>query len=168
MAVFLRFLLQASLLVSCLVCSCLENTYAKEPGEGQHSHSHIVSVSSLLPSTICNRPRKVSSKDSLELVHKHGPCSELNQGKAKTLSWSEILLKDQARVRSINFRRQYMNSNGNRFEQTKSKNLPFGYDPAIGGGEIYAKIDIGTPGQSNYVILDTGSDITWIQCKPCA
>ncbi|KAI9191052.1 hypothetical protein LWI28_002891 [Acer negundo] len=168
MAVFLRFLHQASLLVSCLVCSCLENTYAKEPGEGQHSHSHIVSVSSLLPSTVCNRSRKVSSKDSLELVHKHGPCSELNQGKAKTLSWSEILLKDQARVRSINFKRRYMNSDGNRFEQTKSKNLPFGYDLAIGGGEFYAKIDIGTPGQSNYVILDTGSDITWIQCKPCA
>ncbi|KAK2658643.1 hypothetical protein Ddye_005176 [Dipteronia dyeriana] len=168
MAVFLRFLLQASLLVSCLVCSCLENTYAKEPGQGQHSHSHIVSVSSLLPSTVCNRSRKVSRKDSLELVHKHGPCSELNQGKATTLSWSEILLKDQPRVRSINFRRRYMNSDGNRFEQTKSKNLPFGYDPAIGGGDIYAKIDIGTPGQSNYVILDTGSDITWIQCKPCA
>ncbi|KAK1551251.1 hypothetical protein Q3G72_032796 [Acer saccharum] len=102
MAVFLRFLLQASLLVSCLVCSCFEDTYAKEPGESQHSRCHIVSVSSLLPSTVCNRSRKVSSKDALELVHKHGPCSELNQGKAKTPSWSEILLKDQARVRSIN------------------------------------------------------------------
>ncbi|KAK1592790.1 hypothetical protein Q3G72_030434 [Acer saccharum] len=44
MEVFLRFFLQASLLVSYLLCSCLENTYAKEPGEDQHPHSHIVSV----------------------------------------------------------------------------------------------------------------------------
>ncbi|KAK0572854.1 hypothetical protein LWI29_038176 [Acer saccharum] len=169
MAGFLRFLLQASLLLLCRLCFSLENTCAEEPGEGQqYPHSHIVSVSSLLPSTVCNRSRKVSSKGSLELVHKHGPCSELNQGRANIPSWSEILLKDQARIRSINSKRRYMNSDGNQFDQTKSKNLPFGYDTSIGGGEIYAKIDIGTPGQSNYVVLDTGSDITWIQCKPCS
>ncbi|KAK1551217.1 hypothetical protein Q3G72_032192 [Acer saccharum] len=169
MAVFLRFFLQASLLVSCLLCSCLENIYAKEPGEDQHPHSHIVSVSSLLQSTVCNRSRKVYSKDSLELAHKHGPCSELKHGKANTPSLSEIILRDQARIHSINSRRLYLNSSDrNRFDQTKSATtLPFGYDLSIGGGEFYAKVDIGTPGQSNYVILDTGSDITWIQCMPC-
>ncbi|KAL5782961.1 hypothetical protein ACOSP7_007990 [Xanthoceras sorbifolium] len=45
--------------------------------------------------------------------------------------------------------------------------FPFGYDPAIAGDEYYAKEENGTPGQYNYVIFDTGSDITWIQCKPC-
>ncbi|KAH7574018.1 hypothetical protein JRO89_XS03G0240500 [Xanthoceras sorbifolium] len=37
---------------------------------------------------------------------------------------------------------------------------------AIGGGEFYAKVDIGTPGQYNYMMFDTGSDITWIQWPP--
>ncbi|KAL5850131.1 hypothetical protein ACOSQ4_008144 [Xanthoceras sorbifolium] len=143
----------------------LENTNAKVPGEDQHPHSHIVSVSSLLPSTECNLSRKGTS---LELVHKYGPCSELKHGKANTPSWSQILLKDQARVRAINARRRYMNLDRNQSEHTKATTLPFGYDTVIGGGEFYAKLDIGTPGQSNYVILDTGSDITWIQCKPCA
>ncbi|KAL5850140.1 hypothetical protein ACOSQ4_008153 [Xanthoceras sorbifolium] len=169
MAISLKFLLQACLLLVCLLCSSLENTNAKLPGEDQRSHSHTVSVSSLLPSTICNRSRKVSSKGtSLELVHKYGPCSELKYGEASTPSWSQILLKDQVRVRAINTRRRYMNSDRNRFEQSKAMTFPFGYDPAIGGGEFYAKVDIGTPGQSNYVIFDTGSDITWIQCKPCS
>ncbi|KAL5853060.1 hypothetical protein ACOSQ3_008178 [Xanthoceras sorbifolium] len=44
--------------------------------------------------------------------------------------------------------------------------FPFGYDLAIGGGEFYAKVDIGTPGQYNYMMFDTGSDITWIQWPP--
>ncbi|XP_004246049.1 aspartic proteinase CDR1-like [Solanum lycopersicum] len=29
------------------------------------------------------------------------------------------------------------------------------------------KIAIGTPPRKTYAILDTGSDLTWIQCKPC-
>ncbi|KAK3206734.1 hypothetical protein Dsin_020780 [Dipteronia sinensis] len=111
----------------------------------------------------------LSNKGYPELVHIHEPCSELNQGKTKPPSWSEILLRDQARVQSINSRRRYMmNSDGNQFDQTKSTNLPFGYDLSLVGFEYYAKVDIGTPRQSNYVILDTGSDLTWIQCKPYA
>ncbi|KAL5850130.1 hypothetical protein ACOSQ4_008143 [Xanthoceras sorbifolium] len=169
MAIFLKFLLQASLIVLCLLCSS-ENTCAKEPGhEGQYPYRHTVLVSSLLPFTVCNRSSKVSSKASLELVHKYGPCSELKKGKPNTPSWSQILLKDQARVHSINSRRrQYMNSDKNQLKQTKSTSFPFGYDSSIGLGEYYAIVDIGTPGQSVYVILDTGSDITWIQCKPCS
>ncbi|KAK1577166.1 hypothetical protein Q3G72_019471 [Acer saccharum] len=70
MAVFLRFFLQASLLVSYLLCSCLENTYAKEPGEDQHPHSHIVSVSSLLQSTVCNRSRKIFALEVIPTLAK--------------------------------------------------------------------------------------------------
>ncbi|KAI9191403.1 hypothetical protein LWI28_008070 [Acer negundo] len=169
MAIFL----QASFLVLWLLSSSSSENYtcsAKETREGQHPHNHIVSVSSLLPSTVCNRSSKVLGTGYLELVHKHGPCSELKQGKANTPSWSEILLKDQARVHSINSRqRSYRNSDENhQLKQTESTTFLFGYDQSIGLGEYYAKVDIGTPGQSVYVILDTGSDITWIQCKPCS
>ncbi|KAK0570450.1 hypothetical protein LWI29_001312 [Acer saccharum] len=154
MAIFL----QASLLVLWLLSSSSENTCsAKETREGQYPHNHIISVSSLLPSTVCNRSSKVLGTGYLELVHKHGPCSELKQGKANTPSWSEILLKDQARVHSINSRQSsYRNSDENhQLKQTESTFL-FGYDQSIGLGEYYVKVDIGTPEQSVYVILDTG------------
>ncbi|KAK2658602.1 hypothetical protein Ddye_005135 [Dipteronia dyeriana] len=87
---------------------------------------------------------------SLELAQKHGPCSELKHGKTKTPSWSEILRKEQARIHSINSRRLYLNSSdGNQFEQTNSATtLSFDYDLSIGGSKFYAKVDIGTPGQS--------------------
>ncbi|KAL5722210.1 hypothetical protein ACHQM5_005756 [Ranunculus cassubicifolius] len=40
--------------------------------------------------------------------------------------------------------------------------------PLISGiAEYYAKFGIGTPAKQFYVAIDTGSDITWIQCSPC-
>ncbi|KAK4729225.1 hypothetical protein R3W88_022213 [Solanum pinnatisectum] len=35
------------------------------------------------------------------------------------------------------------------------------------GGEYLMKISIGTPPIETLVIADTGSDLTWTQCKPC-
>ncbi|KAK1549049.1 hypothetical protein Q3G72_009078 [Acer saccharum] len=172
MAVLLKFLLQVpSLLVILWLLS--SSCSAKETGEGQQypPSSHIVSISSLLPSTVCNRSSKVSRIGSLELVHKYGPCSELNkQGETtSTPSLSEILHEDQARVDSINSRRRgsMMKSDTNQ-ELIRKTKLPFSYDVSIGTGNFYVKVDIGTPRQSVYVVLDTGSDITWIQCKPCS
>ncbi|PHU08746.1 hypothetical protein BC332_20606 [Capsicum chinense] len=34
-------------------------------------------------------------------------------------------------------------------------------------GEFIMKISIGTPPVDTFVTLDTGSDLTWIQCEPC-
>ncbi|KAK4344966.1 hypothetical protein RND71_035142 [Anisodus tanguticus] len=36
-----------------------------------------------------------------------------------------------------------------------------------GSGEYFTRIGIGTPPKYAYLILDTGSDIVWIQCSPC-
>lgn len=37
-----------------------------------------------------------------------------------------------------------------------------------GSGEFLMQIAIGKPSLSYYAILDTGSDLTWTQCKPCS
>ncbi|KAK6777308.1 hypothetical protein RDI58_024025 [Solanum bulbocastanum] len=37
-----------------------------------------------------------------------------------------------------------------------------------GSGEYFTRIGIGTPTKYVYLVLDTGSDIVWIQCLPCA
>ncbi|XP_057979023.1 aspartyl protease family protein 2 [Malania oleifera] len=39
---------------------------------------------------------------------------------------------------------------------------------AQGSGEYFTRLGIGTPPTFEYLVLDTGSDINWIQCKPCA
>ncbi|XP_047315654.1 aspartyl protease family protein 2-like [Impatiens glandulifera] len=38
---------------------------------------------------------------------------------------------------------------------------------AQGSGEYFTRFGIGTPPRYAYMVLDTGSDIVWIQCSPC-
>ncbi|XP_010556596.1 PREDICTED: aspartyl protease family protein 2-like [Tarenaya hassleriana] len=36
-----------------------------------------------------------------------------------------------------------------------------------GSGEYFTRIGVGTPARYLYMVLDTGSDIVWLQCAPC-
>ncbi|KAE8124636.1 hypothetical protein FH972_019502 [Carpinus fangiana] len=38
---------------------------------------------------------------------------------------------------------------------------------SFGVGVYFIQIKVGTPPVSQYMVLDTGSDLTWFQCKPC-
>ncbi|KAL3698503.1 hypothetical protein R1sor_012579 [Riccia sorocarpa] len=39
---------------------------------------------------------------------------------------------------------------------------------ALGSGEYFTRLDVGTPEVPTYLVVDTGSDILWMQCDPCA
>ncbi|KAK2971706.1 hypothetical protein RJ640_004000 [Escallonia rubra] len=36
-----------------------------------------------------------------------------------------------------------------------------------GSGEYFTRLGVGTPPKYVYMVLDTGSDVVWIQCSPC-
>ncbi|XP_026386685.1 protein ASPARTIC PROTEASE IN GUARD CELL 1-like [Papaver somniferum] len=36
-----------------------------------------------------------------------------------------------------------------------------------GSGEYFSRVGIGRPPKPLYMVLDTGSDVTWVQCSPC-
>eukprot|EP00268_Persea_americana_P033970 TRINITY_DN33604_c0_g1_i1.p1 TRINITY_DN33604_c0_g1~~TRINITY_DN33604_c0_g1_i1.p1 ORF type:complete len:495 (-),score=20.28 TRINITY_DN33604_c0_g1_i1:410-1894(-) len=36
-----------------------------------------------------------------------------------------------------------------------------------GSGEYFSRVGIGRPPKPLYMVLDTGSDVTWVQCQPC-
>ncbi|XP_059454127.1 protein ASPARTIC PROTEASE IN GUARD CELL 1 [Corylus avellana] len=36
-----------------------------------------------------------------------------------------------------------------------------------GSGEYFSRVGVGQPAKLFYMVLDTGSDINWLQCKPC-
>ncbi|KAM7463254.1 hypothetical protein LguiA_031375 [Lonicera macranthoides] len=36
-----------------------------------------------------------------------------------------------------------------------------------GSGEYFVRIGVGSPPRSQYVVIDSGSDIVWVQCQPC-
>ncbi|XP_020202394.1 protein ASPARTIC PROTEASE IN GUARD CELL 2 [Cajanus cajan] len=36
-----------------------------------------------------------------------------------------------------------------------------------GSGEYFVRIGVGSPPRNQYVVMDSGSDIIWVQCQPC-
>lgn len=36
-----------------------------------------------------------------------------------------------------------------------------------GSGEYFVRIGVGSPAKNQYMVLDSGSDIVWVQCQPC-
>ncbi|KAL2517524.1 Eukaryotic aspartyl protease family protein [Abeliophyllum distichum] len=131
------------------------------------SHYHTVEISSLLPSSVCSSSTKGPSKrpSTLKVLHRHGPCSKHSQDKV-TPSFDEILSHDQSRVDSI---RSKINPNAdtNKFKDKKAT-LPAQSGQALGSGNYIVILGLGTPKKSLSLIFDTGSDLTWTQCQPCA
>ncbi|XP_058090254.1 protein ASPARTIC PROTEASE IN GUARD CELL 2-like [Magnolia sinica] len=37
-----------------------------------------------------------------------------------------------------------------------------------GSGEYFVRIGVGSPPRPQYMVIDSGSDIVWVQCQPCA
>ncbi|KAL0355228.1 UNVERIFIED_CONTAM: protein ASPARTIC PROTEASE IN GUARD CELL 1 [Sesamum radiatum] len=37
----------------------------------------------------------------------------------------------------------------------------------LGSGEYFARIGVGRPVKEFYMVIDTGSDVSWLQCQPC-
>lgn len=103
-------------------------------------------------------------KASLNVVHKHGPCSQLNNGKAVIPKHSDILNQDKERVSYIHTKL----SKYNNMEELDSASLPAKSGSLIGSGNYFVVVGLGTPKRDLSLIFDTGSDLTWTQCQPCA
>ncbi|GMI83806.1 hypothetical protein like AT3G20015 [Hibiscus trionum] len=39
---------------------------------------------------------------------------------------------------------------------------------AQGSGEYFVRIGVGSPPRNQYMVIDSGSDIVWVQCQPCS
>ncbi|XP_056163822.1 aspartyl protease family protein At5g10770-like [Syzygium oleosum] len=124
--------------------------------------SHTVSVSSLLPSPSCSPSTTKASnrKSTLEVVHKNGPCSPVQD--QNPLNLTEILLRDESRVKWIQSR---SSNSSNLLKASKAASLPAKSD--IIAGDYVVTIGLGTPKKDLTLLFDTGSPLTWTQCKPC-
>ncbi|XP_027341548.1 aspartyl protease family protein At5g10770-like [Abrus precatorius] len=131
-----------------------------------HQHSHLVHLSSLLPSSSCSSSTGPKRKASLEVVHKHGPCSQLNNDGRTT--HSDILRLDQERVKYIHSRLSKNLGHDKTVKELDSTTLPAKSGALIGSGNYFVVVGLGTPKRDLSLIFDTGSDLTWTQCQPCA
>lgn len=106
-------------------------------------------------------------KTSLELVHKHGPCSHLPQHKVTATNHTQILEQDQARVNSINSRISKKLNGNDDLGQSEATTLPSRWATSRGAGNYIVTVGLGTPNKQLSLEFDTGSFLTWTQCQPC-
>ncbi|CAA7040899.1 unnamed protein product [Microthlaspi erraticum] len=136
--------------------------------ESVEVYSHTIQLTSLFASTSsCLRSSQVSNtKSSLHVLHRHGACSRLGSDKAESHpDHDDIFRHDEARVVSIQSKlsKDFIDP----IKPSLSTDLPANLGSPFGSDNYIVRIGIGTPKQDLSLIFDTGSDLTWIQCRPC-
>ncbi|PKI37127.1 aspartyl protease family protein At5g10770-like [Punica granatum] len=136
---------------------------------------HTIEVSSLLPSASCkpSATKGARKTSSLKVAHRHGPCAPGSQNpnsQAPQLTHDDILRADQSRVDSINSRMTSKPPLVTRLDdvrESKTTDIPSKSGRTVGSGNYVVTLGLGAPWKQMTLIFDTGSDLTWTQCKPC-
>lgn len=164
---------------------------AAAPAAGSSADRVLLRVDSLFPgpsSCTSTQERKpitaTSSAARVPIVHRHGPCSPLAGAHAgKPPSHAEILAADQNRVESLHHRVSSTTTGLGGKPRTKKKtpghssvpasssssssSVPASSGLSLGTANYVVPIGLGTPPSRFTVVFDTGSDTTWVQCRPC-
>eukprot|EP01018_Ginkgo_biloba_P006226 Gb_20896 [translate_table: standard] len=109
------------------------------------------------------RSENVEGGVTIGLNHIHGTCSPL---RPRDSSWSQIVLErlegDKSRVNAIKSRiAANVNDGGERV------NLPLQSGIKYNTGNYIVSAGFGTPVNNFLLTIDTGSDLSWMQCQPC-
>lgn len=118
---------------------------------------------------------------SIPLVHRDAVKGNGNTN--KNLSYAERmqqrLKRDAARVATINSRLELAVKGIKRSSLKPDSSSPSIMSqsdfesPVVSGmdqgsGEYFSRIGVGSPRRDQLMVLDTGSDVSWIQCEPCS
>ncbi|XP_047063493.1 aspartyl protease family protein At5g10770-like [Lolium rigidum] len=154
---FLRVLL---LLLGLQAASASFSPIAHAKGNGQGYR--VVAANKFKAKAICFALRVIpaSNRTWLPLYHRHGPCSPPPSGQRTPYSTASILRRDQVRADAI--------------QRRLSRKGPSGVSTALGTAlglgtlEYVIAVGLGTPSVRQTVLIDTGSDLSWVQCRPCS
>ncbi|KAL6909697.1 hypothetical protein ACP4OV_001356 [Aristida adscensionis] len=136
---------------------------------GADMENYMLVATSLLKSpAICSDRKVTASKAAgatVPVIHRHGPCSPATSG-AKTPSLSETLRRDQLRAAYIHAKVSSKNATAEL--QQSAVTVPTASGLSLGTAEYVITVRVGTPPVAQTVNIDTGSDVSWVQCAPCA
>lgn len=114
-----------------------------------------------------NCSASVLESSSLRVTHIQGKCSPFRN--PNSTWWSAMLESingDEQRYRAIMKRSGRLVKTNSKVSPQEDADVPLA--SGTGGANYIIKLDFGTPAQSFYLDVDTGSDITWIPCAPCS
>ncbi|XP_042012789.1 protein ASPARTIC PROTEASE IN GUARD CELL 1-like [Salvia splendens] len=149
-----------SLLLISPPSSCNTNFQIFDVSNSLQQTRHIFSQSSLQQQNH-HHHITASPPPSLSLpLHSLSSAAANNNHNYTSLTLSR-LARDQSRLR-------HLLSKIN--PKSKNPNLKFPVTSGFrqGTGEYLARIGVGRPAKQFYMAIDTGSDVSWLQCRPCA
>ncbi|KAG5059929.1 hypothetical protein AAZX31_01G077400 [Glycine max] len=110
-------------------------------------------------------------------LHSRASIQKSSHSDYKSLTLSR-LARDSARVKALQtrldlFLKRVSNSDLHPAEskaefESNALQGPVVSGTSQGSGEYFLRVGIGKPPSQAYVVLDTGSDVSWIQCAPCS
>ncbi|KAL5212205.1 hypothetical protein ABZP36_023052 [Zizania latifolia] len=151
----------ASVLPLLLLLLCSYHSLVAHAGDGQSYR-----VLSLNPKAVCSEPNAIPSSSggtTVPLNHRHGPCSPVQS--EKKMTDEELLRRDQLRADHIQ-RKFSKNAGADDIQQSKVT-VPTTLGSSLNTLQYVISVGIGSPAVTQTMTIDTGSDVSWVQCKPC-
>ncbi|EMS67344.1 Aspartic proteinase nepenthesin-2 [Triticum urartu] len=143
-----------------LLCTYLR-TLVAHGGDDLRTYK-VLHVGSLKSATVnCSQPKVTPSSGgvTVPLHHRHGPCSPVPSTKPPTLK--EMLRRDQLRAAYIT--RKYSGVKGGAGDVEQSDvTVPTTLGTSLGTLEYLITVGIGSPAMTQTMLIDTGSDVSWL------
>ena len=99
----------------------------------------------------------------MPLAHRHGPCSLAISNEKPSLE--AMLCRDQHHAAYIHAK---VSGNGTKEAlQQSAVTIPTSPCFSLGTAEYVVTVGVGTLAVSQVMSIDTGSDVSWVQCAPC-
>jgi len=166
-------------LTSCRTITTPSHTTLLNISASLHQAKQILSFNpqNALEQTLTQKQTPISPSSSFFSLQLHTRETLFNEQHPdyKTLVFSR-LARDSARVNSLQTKLQLALESVKRSElyptQTEIRpedlSTPVSSGTSQGSGEYFSRVGVGQPAKPFYMVLDTGSDINWLQCKPCS
>ncbi|KAJ1280796.1 hypothetical protein BS78_04G260300 [Paspalum vaginatum] len=130
----------------------------------------VLSIGQNTDAAVCSKPKAVPSSSgagaTVPLHHRHGPCSPLPTKKMPTLE--EVLRRDQLRAAYIQRKFSGAKAGGAGDVQQLDATVPTTLGTSLDTLEYLITVGIGSPAATQTMLIDTGSDVSWVQCKTCS
>lgn len=120
---------------------------------------------------MCSEPKVVTPSSSrgitVPLRHRYSPCSPVPSKKKPSLE--EMLRRDQLRAAYIKRKFSGVKKGGAAGDVEQSDaTVPTALGISLDTLEYVITVGIGSPAVTQTMSIDTGSDVSWVQCKPCS
>nr|CAB3470405.1 unnamed protein product [Digitaria exilis] len=134
-------------------------------GGDEHGFA-VVPPRSFKPEAACSVSRVTLEPShatvSMSLVHRYGPCAPFQN--IDKPSFTERLHRSHTRANYI--RSRTFEGMVNTLDDA-NVTIPANLGGSVDSLEYVLTVGLGTPSVSQVLLMDTGSDLSWVQCAPC-